>query len=141
MELYTFILTLFFVTVTVQHLRGEPSVWFRGATANLDDMMWVKTTYFTLTTTKCFTKEDIANLHLLNLSEVCVFAVGEHRARFVELSFDLCALIVQHWELRLQAFVFCCFNDDTLRQHRQLTTQYHQFVNHPNYKYGCHVQP
>jgi len=45
---------------------------------------------------KCSVKEEIANLHLLNLSEVCVFAAGKHRASFVELSFDLCALIVQH---------------------------------------------
>jgi len=42
-----------------------------------------------------------ADLHLLNLSEVCVFAVGEHCASLVELSFDLHALVVQDRELRL----------------------------------------
>lgn len=52
--------------------------------------------YVTQMTMKCSVKEEIANLHLLNLSEVCVFAAGKHRASFVELSFDLCALIVQH---------------------------------------------
>ena len=46
-------------------------------------------------------KETKANLHLFDLSEVCVFAAGEHRASFVELGFDLHALVVQDRELRL----------------------------------------
>ena len=66
------------------------------------------------------------DLHLFNLSEVRVFAAGEHSASFVELSFDLHALIVKHRELRLQTLVFRRLNYHALRQHRQLTTQYHQ---------------
>jgi len=79
--------------------------------------MYIYTDSATVLTKKLIAKDSQADLHLLNLSEVCVFAVGQHCASFVELRFDLHALVVQHRELRLQTLVFSRLNNYTLRQH------------------------
>lgn len=73
-----------------------------------------------------------ADLHLLNLPEMRVFAAGQHRASFVELSFDLHALVVQDGELWLQTLVLRRLNDHALWQHRQLTKPHKQLsmLNH-----------
>ena len=59
-------------------------------------------------------------LHLLDLTKVCVLAVGEKCACLIELGLDLHTLIVEHGELGLETLVFGRLDDHTLGQRRQL---------------------